>query len=158
MRIYDKDQTQFDKYWQQFIEYYGRHLTPQSNDDSNYAYKTCSDTKKEIYARWNNWLNSCRGGDNLFTVLYDNTQTFTLGALYEVVVSDGDYIGVFVVITPSKKYEWYVSSNSLYGTYLGKVPAHRSMAHLEHNRLTERDIDNEQTLHALTGRGAYCYD
>lgn len=164
MRIYDRDQTLFNSYWQEYKEHFGRHLMQQDANDSNYAYKGGSPRKKEMYSRWNAWLNDRTDGDAAFTVLSSNCRTFTLGALYELDTGDGTHIGVFVVVTPNWKYdwdewyEWYVSTNSLNAVYLGRVPAHRSMAHLEHNKFSERCIDDEQTLRMLTGKGGYCYD
>lgn len=155
MKIFDKDQSMFESYWHTFRVRYCRHLLKKDKDDTNYAYKKCSQRKKTIYAYWNEWLNTRDGGDDHFTILYDNCQSFSMGALYQVDAGNGRHIGVFIVVTPSKVYEWYVNYNSTWAVYLGKVPAHRTEAHLERTDHTEQYLDNEQVSLALKGAGYY---
>ena len=155
MKLFNKDQSLFRAYWHTFIAHYCRHLVKQDKTDTNYAYQKCSQRKHNIYAYWNEWLTSREGSDTCFTVLLYNTHTFSIGALYEVDAGDGHHIGVFIVVTRSKIYEWYVSSNSTSAVYLGKVPGHRTEAHLNRSDNTERYLDSEQGLLALKGAGYY---
>ena len=127
----DKSYNQFVYYWTLYRQHYGRHLYKLRNDThrDQYMYKTAGQKKRYVCTYWNKWLTLRDEHDIAFTVLCGNCQQFTIGAVYRVNVTPSHILYVFRVITSSKIYEWYITSNTFETGYIGPVPAHRVGAH-----------------------------
>lgn len=155
MRIFNRQQELYNQYIALYKEYYDRGLT--KKDDKYYAYKRCSDSKKTSYAYWNEWLKTRRDNDgdtidSRFTVLCHNCQNYTIGAMYSVKTEDSK-MHIFIVVTPSHIYEWYVDTDSLTPCYLGPVPAHRTQYHMGTDTIgwTENRIDRTYQYDKIMG-------
>lgn len=127
----DKSYNRFAYYWTLYRQHYGRHLYKLHDDThrDQYMYKTAGQRKRYTYTYWNQWLALRDCPDYGFTVLCGNCQQFTIGAVYRVNVTPSHTLYVFRVITWSKIYEWYITSNTFDTGYIAPVPAHRVGAH-----------------------------
>lgn len=151
----DKSYNTFIRYWELYRQHYGRHLYKLREDKypDRYLYKKASESKRAVYSYWNSWLEQRDCHDYGFTVLGGNCHQFTLGAVYRVNATPSHTLYVFRVVTPTKIYEWYITSNTFDTAYIAPVPAHRVYAHNNTNKAwiiaSETFIDNNYTMGGL---------
>lgn len=143
------DRKAFEQYYKQYLQHYGRKLSPKSyytepnTPGDKFAYTRTSETKQYYNILYNQRYKLLTPDDKWLTVIYANCHQYTLAGTYTRRLY-GVRVTVFVVITRHIIHEWYIDFDPTEPTYIGRVPAWRTYCHWWDTTHDLSKTDNEK--------------